>query len=281
MKIAVLGSINLDLVASGASLPAAGETVTGAVLGRHPGGKGANQALAARRLGVEVALYGRTGRDSMADEALALLKAEGADLSGVATDPDHPTGVALIAVSPEGENQISVCSGANAVVGQPKEIKADALILQLEIPIPVVVRAAAAFDGFVAVNLAPAAEVPATLLRRADLLIVNETEAAFYGPALHLSGGLIALTLGARGAELWKAGERVAVAAPPRIAVRDSTGAGDVFVAALTVALAEGQVPGVALQFACAAGALATTRAGAQPSAPTRAEVDMMIGKSA
>lgn len=280
MKIAVLGSINLDLVASGAPLPTAGETVTGAVLGRHPGGKGANQALAARRLGAQVALFGRTGRDAMADEALALLAAEGADLSGVVADPAHATGVALIAVSTEGENQISVCSGANAAAAAPAEIVADALILQLEIPIQVVVNAAEAFDGFVAINLAPATPVPDGLLAGADLLIVNETEAAYYGPALHRSGGLVALTLGAQGAELWKGGERIAVAGPPPVTVRDTTGAGDVFVAALTLALVEGQSPEAALRFACAAGALATTRSGAQPSAPTRADIDALTGEA-
>lgn len=279
MKIAVFGSINLDLVAAGARLPEAGETVTGAVLGRHPGGKGANQALAALRLGADVALYGRTGRDAMADEALALLAAEGANLSGVIADPGHATGVALIAVSPEGENQISVCSGANAAAVAPAVIPADALVLQLEIPVLEATRAAERFDGFVAVNLAPAATVPPALLERADLLIVNETEAAFYGPALHQFGALVALTLGARGAELWKAGQRIAVAEPPRIVVQDATGAGDVFVAALIIALVEKQPPDAALRFACAAGALATTRSGAQPSAPTRAQVRALTGE--
>lgn len=279
MKIAVLGSINLDLVATGAPLPAPGETVTGAVLGRYPGGKGANQALAARRLGAEVALYGRVGRDGMADEALALLAAEGVDLAGVVSDAALATGVALIAVSPEGENQISVCSGANAATAAPGPIAADALILQLEIPVPSIVEAALAFEGFVAVNLAPAVEVPSALPARADLLIVNETEAAFYGPELFQQAGQVALTLGSRGAELWQAGECLARTAPPRVEVVDTTGAGDVFVAALTLALIEGRGADEALAFACAAGALATTTAGAQPSAPTRRAVEAILGE--
>lgn len=278
MKIAVLGSINLDIVASGAPLPRAGETVSGAVLSRHPGGKGANQAYAALRLGAEVSLHGRVGRDAFADEALALLVAGGADLSGVLVDERQPTGVALIAVSEEGENQITVCSGANGAVETPGSIAADALICQLEIPIGVVADAFEAFEGFKVANLAPAAAVPDSLLTSADLLIVNETEAAFYGEALHRSGGLVALTLGSRGAELWQGGERIASATPPKVDVVDTTGAGDVFVAALTVALIEGQAHDAALRFACAAGALATTRPGAQPSAPSRAEVEAVIG---
>lgn len=281
MKIAVLGSINLDLVASAGSLPAPGETVTGAALARYPGGKGANQALAAQRLGAHVALFGRVGDDAMADEALALLSASGADLSGVVRDPDHATGVALIAVSAEGENQIVVCSGANGVVQAPPVLSADALILQLEVPIAAVTQAAVGFEGMVVLNLAPAVPVPDALLACADVIIVNEGEAAFYGQALHQAGGLIALTLGARGAELWRNGARVCAAEPPKVQAVDTTGAGDVFVAALTVALAESQEPQAALRFACAAGALAATRPGAQPSAPTRADVNAMMGEAA
>lgn len=281
MKVAVLGSINLDLVATGAALPGPGETVTGAVLGRHPGGKGANQALAARRLGAEVALFGRVGRDAMAAEALALLSAEGVDLSGVVVDPDRATGVALIAVSEGGENQISVCSGANAAVATPQRIEADALILQLEVPVASVVAAALAFGGFVAVNLAPAVPVPVALLERADLLVVNETEAEFYGADLFLSRGMVALTLGSQGAELWCRGERLARATPPLIDVIDTTGAGDVFMAALTLGLVEGHEPEEALTSACVAGALATTCPGAQPSAPTRRAVEQMRGAQA
>jgi len=138
--------------------------------------------------------------------------------------------------------------------------------------------AALRHPGFVCLNLAPALDVPPELLRRADLLIVNESEAAYYGmPLLQAvadSGALLAITLGARGAELWRGGLRIAEARPPAVQVVDTTGAGDCFVAALTVALLEGRAPADALRFACVAGALATTRAGAQPSLPWRAEVD-------
>lgn len=279
VRITVVGSINLDFVATGAHLPAPGETVTGAVLARHPGGKGANQAMAAARLGAEVRLVGSVGADAMADEALALLKAEGVDLSGVEADASQPTGVALIAVSAEGENQIVVCAGANGAFAADRLAAptTDALICQLELPVDAVAKAVETAEGFVAVNLAPAAPVPETIFERADLLIVNETEAAFYGPALHRGGGLVALTLGARGAELWKAGEKIASAVPPRVQVIDTTGAGDAFVGGLAVALLEGQAPDAALRFACTVGALATTKAGAQPSLPRRAAVEALL----
>jgi ribokinase len=282
VSLTVVGSINLDFVATAASLPAPGETVTGATLARHPGGKGANQALAARRLGAQVQLIGATGKDGMADEALGLLRRDGVDLWGVATKADLASGVALIAVSGEGENQIIVAPGANAAVlpgDLPNTLEGD-LVMQLELPIETVAAAAERATGFVAVNLAPAAVVPQTLLDRADLLIVNETEAAFYGESLHQSPGLVAVTLGGAGAKLFREGVQIAAATPPPVTVVDTTGAGDCFVAALTVALLEGQSPADALAFACTAGALAVTRPGAQPSLPTRAEVDAALARA-
>lgn len=278
-RITVVGSVNLDFVASASRLPAPGETVTGAVLVRHPGGKGANQALAAHRLGAAVSLVGCVGADGLADEALALLRAEGVDLSGCAVHPAAPTGVALIAVAPDGENQIVVASGANMEARPPNLPLAsqDALICQLEIPLETVARAVALARGFVCLNLAPAAPVPADTLARADLVVVNETEAAFYGQALHALPGLVAITWGARGAGLYRRGELIASAAPPPVEAIDATGAGDAFVAALTLALLERRPPEAALAFACAAGALAATRPGAQPSLPGRAEVEALL----
>ena len=278
--ITVVGSVNLDFVATAARLPAPGETVTGAVLSRHPGGKGANQALAARRLGARVRLVASVGADAMAAEALALLRAEGVELGGCLADAGASTGVALIAVSAKGENQIVVAPGANA--GLTPELLAGpiegALICQLELPVATVAKAVGLATGFVCVNLAPAAPVPAAVLARADLVVVNEAEGAFYGAGLRDRPGLTAVTLGARGAALFRDGEAVAEAEPPRIVAVDSTGAGDAFVAALTLALLEGQAEARALAFACAAGALAATRAGAQPSLPTRAEVEALLG---
>lgn len=278
-RITVVGSINLDFVAQASKLPAPGETVTGARLARHPGGKGANQALAARRLGAEVALVARVGADAMADEALALLRADGVDLSACASDPSAPTGVALIAVSPDGENQIVVASGANAAFTPdrlPDHIDG-ALICQLELPIETVAAAVERAEGFVCLNLAPAGQVPEAVLRRADLIVVNETEAAACRESLAHAGNLVAVTYGRRGAELRKAGERIAQARPPQVEAADSTGAGDAFVAALTLALLEGQDAQAALAFGCAAGALAATRPGAQPSLPRREEVEACL----
>ncbi|HYD44005.1 MAG TPA: ribokinase [Phenylobacterium sp.] len=278
-RIVVAGSVNLDFVAAAARLPAPGETVTGASFARHPGGKGANQALAAQRLGAEVVFIGRVGIDPFAGEALALLRAEGVDLSLCEADPDASTGVALISVASSGENQIVVASGANAALTPDRlpPLPDGALICQLELPLETVVKAVGEARGFVAVNLAPAVGVPERLLARADLLIVNEVEAAFYGEALHRAGGLVATTLGARGARLTRGGTEIAVAAPPGVEVVDATGAGDAFVAALAVALLESRSPDAALAFACAAGALAATAAGAQPSLPARAAVEAIL----
>jgi ribokinase len=278
-RLTVIGSINLDLVATAPRLPVAGETVTGATLARHPGGKGANQALAAARLGAEVALIGRVGDDAMAEEALVLLRAAGVDLSGLAIDPAAPTGVALIAVDPSGENQIVVAAGANHGV-TPEQLPArieGPLIVQLELPIPAVEAAVGRATGFVCVNLAPAQPVSEALMRRADLIVVNEGEAAFYGDALHAGGGRVVVTQGARGAQMYQRGVSVAAATPPAVTAVDATGAGDAFVGAITVALLEGMDAQAALTFACAAGAVAATRAGAQPSLPGRDEVERIL----
>jgi ribokinase len=278
-SIVVVGSVNLDLAASVSRLPVAGETVTGAELQRFPGGKGANQALAARRLGADVTLIGRVGDDAAADEALALLQAGKVDLSLCGRDAEAPTGIALIAVAPSGENQIVVAPGANRML-RPEMVDlpaADALICQLEVPVETLTRAAAVFDGFFCVNLAPALDVPAALIERADLVVVNETEAAYYGGALDACKGMLAITYGAKGAVLERSGKALAEARPPQIDAVDATGAGDTFTAALTVALVEGQEPGAALSFACAAGAASAMKAGAQPSLPFREEVEALL----
>ncbi len=275
----MVGSINLDLVARASHLPSAGETVTGATLQRHPGGKGANQALAAEKLGAEVCLIGRVGNDAMAGEALALMESIGVDLSGVETDVAAPTGVALIAVDPQGENQIVVAAGANHWVTPeqlPQRIEGP-LIVQLELPIETVEAAVGRATGFVCANLAPAAPVSEMLLRRADLLVVNDTEAAFYGDGLHRGGGRVVVTKGARGAAMYQRGVEMAWASAPVVEAVDATGAGDAFVGAITVALLDGLAPEEALRFACAAGAIAATRAGAQPSLPERAEVEALL----
>ena len=277
--ITVVGSVNLDFVASGASLPKAGETVTGARLARHPGGKGANQALAARRLGADVRLVAAVGNDDMAEEALKLLRAGGVDLSATQYINGETTGVALIAVSAEGENQIIVCPGANEALdpGDVEGATIEHMMGVLEVPAATLLAAAERATGFVALNLAPAMQVPPELIARANLLIVNETDAAFYGAALHAPGRYVAISLGAAGAELWQDGAKIASAAPPPVTVVDTTGAGDTFSAALTVSLIKGKSPEEALTYAVTAGALACTKPGAQPSLPRRAEVEALL----
>jgi len=277
-SIVVVGSVNLDLAASVSRLPVPGETVSGAELKRFPGGKGANQALAARRLGANVHLVARVGRDAEAEAALAMLRAEGVDLSHCIFDETLPTGIAMIAVSPQGENLIVVAPGANRAL-RPETLQlpgADALMCQLEVPSDTLCLACERFSGFFCVNLAPAMQVPARILERADLVLVNETEEAFYGDLLRECRGMIAVTHGSSEATLSRNAQTLARSKPPRVTPVDTTGAGDTFAAALTIALLENASPRDALEFACAAGALATTKAGAQPSMPYRAEVDAL-----
>ena len=275
VTITVIGSVNLDIVARAPRLPAPGETVTGAELFRFPGGKGANQALAARRLGAEVRLVACVGEDAAADEALALLREGGVDLAACSRLADVPTGTALIAVAPDGDNQIVVAPGANARLTPDRvpALDSDAVICQLEVPVDTIADVAGRFEGFFCINLAPARHIDVTVLQRADLVVVNETESAWYGAALQACGGMIATTRGAGVATLERDGQVVAEARPPAVDAVDATGAGDTFTAALTVALVEGRPPQDALRFACAAGAATTTKMGAQPALPRREEL--------
>lgn len=276
VTVTVIGSVNLDIVAKAAKLPAPGETITGAELFRFPGGKGANQALAAQRLGADVSLIARVGEDAAAEEALALLREGGVDLTGCLAVPGTATGTALIAVAPSGENQIVVAPGANRSLA-PSDFElpdADALICQLEVPVDTVAHVARNYRGFFSVNLAPAKRIDVAVLQRADLVVVNENESAWYGETLTACSGMIATTRGSGMATLEVNGEVIAEETPPAVEAVDTTGAGDTFTAALTLALVEEREPADALQFACAAGSIATTRMGAQSSLPTRKEVD-------
>ncbi len=266
-RITVVGSANIDLVARCERLPRPGETVADAEFERVPGGKGANQAVAAARLGARVRFVGRIGRD---DLVLRSLEQEGVDVSGVIRD-DGASGVALILVDASGENVIVVAPGANRRL-EAREVdvgEADAVISQLEIPTEVV-AAAAAQARFFCLNAAPAR---GPLELEPDLLVVNQYEYERVGA----SQGLVALTLGAEGAVLLEHGEEVARAQPPRIEAMDGTAAGDAFCAALVVSLLEGSDRSDALARACVAGALAASRPGAQPSLPTASEVDAAL----
>lgn len=272
MRVTVVGSVNLDFVATVARLPGAGETIGDGQLAKVPGGKGANQALAAARLGADVRLIAAVGGDDNADPALELLAAGGVDLSGVRRT-DAPTGIALITVDSAGETTIVVLPGANATL----ELMAgeldgsDAVICQLETPIETVRAAADAAPGFFCLNPAPAGPVPPSVLARADLIVANRHEYAAI-PGLD-AARLVAITHGADGAELRRGGERIEYADAPKVTALDGTAAGDAFVAALVLGLLEELEPAKALHRACIAGAITATRPGAQPSLPTRAEV--------
>lgn len=274
LRIAVVGSINLDLVVYVDRLPQPGETVGGGRLERHPGGKGANQALAAARLGAETRLIGMVAVDDLADEALAYVEEAGVDLSGVGwVGEEEHTGVALVTVAEGGKNQIVVAPGANAHL-RPRHVDvtdADAVLCQLEVPLDVVEEAARQARGLFCLNAAPARELPGSLLDRADLVVVNQYELRKLGARPR---GLLAVTLGDEGARLLEGGVEVARARPPRVQAVDTTGAGDAFTACLVVSLLEGRPREEALRRACVAGALAASRRGAQPSLPTAEEVD-------
>ncbi|MFL6129551.1 MAG: PfkB family carbohydrate kinase [Mycobacteriales bacterium] len=279
MRVVVVGSVNLDLVARVARLPAGGDTVRATDYRRVPGGKGANQALAARRLGADVALVAAVGQDAAGTEALALLVADGVDLGRVRVVPDAPTGVALIVVDEAGENMIVVVPGANARLAVTADdlAGADAVLCQLEVPVQTVAAAAAHAPAaaLFCLNTAPAGPVPPAVLDRADLVVANQGEHA------ELDGldraRLIAVTAGADGAVLLEAGREVAAAAPPTVTAVDGTGAGDAFTAALVVGLLAGLDRRTALRRACAAGAAAASRPGAQPALPRAADVDALV----
>ncbi|HSS74807.1 MAG TPA: ribokinase [Gaiellaceae bacterium] len=270
--IAVVGSINLDLVARAERLPRPGETLTDATFERIPGGKGANQALAAARLGASVRLVGAVGDDPFADEALVLLREGGVDLEGVRRVP-HTTGVALILVGGDGENEIVVAPGANRSAEAGDVSGADAVLCQLEIPVETVAEAARQ-ARFFCLNAAPARELPPDVLGEVDLLVVNRYELEAVGR----HDGLIALTLGPQGAVLIESGEEIARAAPPAVNAVDGTAAGDAFTACLLVSLLEERPRDEALRRACAAGAVAASRPGAQPSLPAARELDAILG---
>lgn len=232
-----------------------------------PGGKGANQAVAAARLGARVRFVGAVGRDSFADEALSGLRDAGCALD--VAEVDASTGVAVIYVDASGENTIVVAPGANGLM-EPVQPEG-AVLCQLEIP-PQVVEAASGGSSFFCLNAAPARPVRAELVRSADLVVVNRYELE----ALPETPRLVALTLGAEGAILIEDGEEVIRAQPPRVDAVDGTAAGDAFTACLVVSLLEGRPREEALARACKAGALAASRAGAQPSLPTAEEVDAL-----
>ncbi len=256
--------MNLDLVAFCDRLPRPGETLAAAELERVPGGKGANQAVAAARLGADVRFIGCVGDDEHGRLALAGLEEAGVDLGCVAV-VDEPTGVAFVVVAAGGENQIVVAPGANRRL-RPGDFEledADAVLCQLEIPVETVGWAAERADGVFCLNAAPAGSVPVETLARCDVIVANSFELDALGSSP--LGGLFALTLGAEGALLLEGGDEVARAIPPSVRAVDGTAAGDAFCSCLLVSLLEERPREEALRRACAAGAIAASRPGASP----------------
>ncbi len=267
-RLTVVGSINLDLVARAERLPRAGETVSGATFSRVPGGKGANQAVAAARLGAEVRMVGAVGRDELTDPALAGLREAGAEERLLVKDA--PTGIALVTVDATGETTIVVAPGANAEL-RPEDLElgnAEGVLCQQEIPAETVARAAELAPRFF-LNAAPArARAP-----EAEVTVVNRLERE----ALGERRGLVCVTLGADGAVLFEDGVEVVRAEPPPVEAVDGTGAGDAFTACLVVSLLEGRSREESLRRACVAGALTASRFGAQTSLPTTEEVEALL----
>lgn len=296
-KIVVIGSTNTDMVVKSARIPAPGETILGGRFMMNPGGKGANQAVAAARLGGDVTFVAKVGDDLFGREAKALFEKEGIRTEFVLTDANEPSGVALIMVDAHGENCIAVASGANGTLtagdlaAARSEIERAGLVLmQLETPVETVRQAAAwaAAAGVpVVLNPAPACALPEALFGCLDLITPNESEAELLtgitvtdevsaaAAAEALCGRSVRrviITMGSRGAYVYEGGAGRLVPAVKVEAV-DTTAAGDVFNGALAVALTEGHTLEAAAGFAVRAAAVSVTRMGAQASAPRRAEV--------
>lgn len=299
-EVAVVGSANLDLVVEVETIPAVGETVMGGDLRRIPGGKGANQAVAAARLGRRVSMIGRVGDDEGGEILRAALDADQVDTRHLTPTPDTPNGVALISVGSDGDNAIVVSPGANArLTRDDVEAAADVLagadvtLLQLEVPLAAVHAAAALSGGIVVLNPAPAPSepLPTTLLEAIDVLVPNQSELATLaghdGPVDATSAAVLAaalpcrsvvVTLGAQGALVVADGEVEHIAAPT-VAPVDTTAAGDSFCGALADALVDGSSLVDAARWAVRVGAATTLRPGAQPSLPTTADVDRLLDR--
>ena len=302
-SILVVGSSNTDMIIKLDRIPRPGETILGGAFVTAAGGKGANQAVGAARAGGQVTFIARVGQDMFGDQAVAGFVKDGINVDYVMRDKTNPSGVALIFVAKDGENSIAVAGGANAKLS-PADVKkakavfdgASVLVMQLETPLETVQAAAelAANAGVrVILNPAPARPLPDKLLKRVSILTPNETEAelltgiavkddasaAVAAAKLRARGvQTVIITLGARGAfVVTESGGQFV----PGFKVKavDTTAAGDIFNGALAVALAEGKLLDLAVRFANAAAAISVTRLGAQPSAPTRREIERFLKK--
>ena len=303
--IVVVGSTNTDMVIKASHLPQPGETILGGTFFMSAGGKGANQAVAAARLGGSVLFIAKTGYDIFAKQSIDLFEKEGIDISGIQRDHYQPSGVALITVDDDGENCIVVAPGANAALS-PSDIdevkdkieNASLLLAQLETPIETVEHvaniAASAKIKFI-LNPAPAAKLADELLTKVSIITPNQTEAEMLtgiqvtdgssarqaANFLHSKGiETVIITMGAAGAFVLHE-DKYSMIPGHKVNVVDTTAAGDVFNGALLVALSEGAGMDDAVIFACSAAAISVTRLGAQASAPTRAEVESFVHANA
>ncbi|MFI6300722.1 ribokinase [Amycolatopsis thailandensis] len=283
-QVLVIGSANADLVVPVDRRPGGGETVLGGDTILSPGGKGANTAVAAARLGADVALLGAVGDDPYGELLKRSLAESGVNTASVRTS-DRPTGIAYITVTPDGENSILVSPGANSAL-RPEDVDLDGaeiVVLSLEIPLETVERAVAeAVEKGVKtlLNLSPAAELSAKTLQGLDVLLVNEHEAAFllggeadFPKLLDLGPKAAVVTLGAKGAAVVTA-DGVTEVPSPKVEAVDTTGAGDAFAGALATALAKGEELADAARKAVKVAAITVTRQGAQPSYPTASELE-------
>jgi ribokinase len=297
-KILVIGSNNTDMVIKAEHLPKPGETILGGTFFMNPGGKGANQAVAAARLGGQVTFISKIGNDVFGRQAIQLFEAENIDASHILRDPDHPSGVALITVDKNAENCIVVALGANATLS-PKDLEksealiksADIILMQLEIPIETVeyvTKVASDNNVKVILNPAPVCPLGNDMLKNLYVITPNRIEAEMISgikvdsldtakeaaKAIRSKGvEIVIITLGSEGALILKDDDFSFVAAD-KVEPVDTTAAGDVFNGALTVALSNGSNIDDAVKFGCRAAAIAVTRYGAQASAPYKNEVD-------
>lgn len=296
-QIAVIGSMNMDMVVCTSRFPKAGETISGDDFKLAPGGKGANQAVAASRSGAATSFVGCVGDDAFGQVLLDSLTKSGVDINNIRTVKELPTGTATIIVEKNGENRIIIVPGANAQVGMndveaalPLIKSAKIVLLQFEIPLDTVFRTihyASQWGCKVILNAAPAYDIPSDLYQKIDFIIINENEAAFLSSIkvtdgdsairaarILLEKGVknVIVTLGEQGAVLVMPDEHLYAPAIP-VKVIDTTAAGDSFVGAFAAALVNGSDLKSAVQYAVAAGCLAVTKLGAQPSIPTRQEI--------
>lgn len=276
-RIAVVGSINADLVVQMPKLPGRGETVSSAEPAWFPGGKGANQAVAAARMGGNVSMFGAIGADEPGQMCLSALKQSGVNVDAV-VKVSSPTSTALVMVEHSGENQIVVADGANqyASFDAAQISAADAVLVQFEIPESVIVEVGKAAKGIFCVNAAPVRELSDELAGLIDVLIVNEHEFAQLGEP---KSGLVIVTAGSKEVVAYQNGEVVAKSQPPKVEALDTVGAGDTFVGAFVVAYASGKTILDSLDLACAASALSTLKLGAQSGMPTASEVNEFFNK--